>query len=143
MRRKIAKAAALAGLALTLCCAVAACGTTSASQVSGGGSGGDTVTGHLYYANGQPIADQYITFFDIDCTQCDFQPHVLTGTDGSYSIILNDGSYQAQCDYIGGCGVQSSSSGHGQIVTVPPGGTVNFVACQPNSGLAYPECLQG
>ena len=31
----------------------------------------------------------------------------------------------------------------GQTVNVPPGGTVNFIACEPNSGLPYPQCLQG
>ena len=25
----------------------------------------------------------------------------------------------------------------------PPGGTVNFIACEPNTGLPYPQCLQG
>jgi hypothetical protein len=105
------------------------------------GSGGDVVSGHLYYANGQPVAGQDITFFDVDCASCDTQPHVTTGADGSYSITLDDGLYQAQCDYIPGCGVQSNSSGQGQTVNVPPAGTVNFIACEPNTGLPYPECL--
>jgi hypothetical protein len=68
---------------------------------------------------------------------------VTTGADGSYSITLDDGIYQAQCDYIPGCGVQSNSTGQGQTVNVPPGGTVNFIACKPNTGLPYPQCLQG
>ena len=105
------------------------------------GSGGTVVSGHMYYANGQPVAGQDITFFDVACASCDFQPHVTTGADGSYSIALDDGIYQAQCDYIPGCGVQSNSSGQGQTVNVPPAGTVNFIACEPNTGLPYPQCL--
>jgi hypothetical protein len=104
---------------------------------------GNVVSGRLYYANGQPVADQDITFAAEGCASCDSQPHVTTGADGSYSITLPDGIYQAQCDYIPGCGVQSNSSGQEQTVNVPPGGTVNFVACEPNTGLAYPQCLQG
>jgi hypothetical protein len=107
------------------------------------GGGGTTVSGHIYYANGQPVANQDITFADADCANCDYQPHVTTAADGSYSITLNDGIYQAQCDYIPGCGVQNNTSGQGQTVNVPPGGTVNFIACEPNSGLPYPQCLQG
>jgi hypothetical protein len=105
-------------------------------------SGGNVVSGYLYYANGQPVAGQYITFADEGCASCDSQPHVMTGADGSYSITLPDGIYQAQCDYLPGCGVQTNSAGQGQTVNVPPGGTVNFVACEPNTGLAYPQCLQ-
>ena len=105
--------------------------------------GGNVVTGHMYYANGQPVADQDITFAAENCASCDSQPHVTTGADGSYSITLDNGIYQAQCDYIPGCGVQSNSSGQGQTVNVPPGGTVNFIACEPNMGLPYPQCLQG
>ena len=104
--------------------------------------GGNVVSGHMYYANGQPVASQDITFFAVDCSSCDSQPHVTTGPDGSYSITLNEGIYQAQCNYIPGCGVQSNSSGQGQTVNVPPGGTVNFIACEPNTGLPYPQCLQ-
>jgi hypothetical protein len=96
----------------------------------------------MYYANGQPVANQDITFAAVDCASCDFQPHVTTGADGSYSITLDEGTYQAQCDYIPGCGVQSNSSGQGQTINVPPGGTVNFIACEPNTGLPYPQCLQ-
>jgi hypothetical protein len=103
---------------------------------------GNVVTGHMYYANGQPVAGQDITFADVDCASCDSQPHVTTGADGSYSITLEDGIYQAQCDYIPGCGVQDNGSGQGQTVNVPPGGTVNFIACEPNTGLPYPQCLQ-
>ena len=66
---------------------------------------------------------------------------MTTGADGSYSITLDRGIYQAQCDYIPGCGVQNNSSGQGQTVNVPPGGTVNFIACEPNQGLPYPQCL--
>ena len=105
--------------------------------------GPTVVSGHMYYANGQPVADQDITFAAVDCASCDSQPHVTTGADGSYSITLDEGIYQAQCDYIPGCGVQSNSSGQGQTVNVPPGGTVNFIACEPNMGLPYPQCLQG
>ncbi len=105
------------------------------------GSGGTVVSGHLSYANGQPVAGQDITFLAVDCASCDFQPHVTTGADGSYSITLDDGIYQAQCDYIPGCGVQSNSSGQGQTVNVPPAATVNFIACEPNTGLPYPQCL--
>ena len=105
--------------------------------------GPTVVSGHMYYANGQPVADQDITFAAEDCASCDSQPHVTTGADGSYSITLDEGIYQAQCDYIPGCGVQSNSSGQGQTVNVPPGGTVNFIACEPNTGLPYPQCLQG
>ena len=61
------------------------------------------------------------SFFDVDCASCDSQPHVTTGADGFYSITLDDGIYQAQCDYIPGCGVQSNSSGQGQTVNVPAG----------------------
>ena len=104
--------------------------------------GGNVVSGHMYYANGRPVAHQDITFFAVDCASCDSQPHVTTGADGSYSITLDDGIYQAQCDYIPGCGVQSNSSGQGQTINVPPGGTVNFIACEPNAGLPYPQCLQ-
>jgi len=107
------------------------------------GGDGTTVSGHMYYANGQPVANQDITFAAADCANCDYQPHVTTAADGSYSITLNDGIYQAQCDYIPGCGVQNNTSGQGQTVNVPPGGTVNFIACEPNSGLPYPQCLQG
>jgi hypothetical protein len=107
------------------------------------GNDGTVVSGYMYYANGQPVAGQDITFADVDCASCDSQPHVTTGADGSYSITLDDGIYQAQCDYIPGCGVQSNSSGQGQTVNVPPGGTVNFIACEPNTGLPYPQCLQG
>jgi hypothetical protein len=107
------------------------------------GGGGTTVSGHMYYANGQPVADQDITFANEGCASCDSQPHVTTGADGSYSITLEEGIYQAQCDYIPGCGVQSNSSGQGQTVNVPPGGIVNFIACEPNAGLPYPQCLQG
>jgi hypothetical protein len=103
--------------------------------------GGNVVSGHMVYANGQPVANQDITFQALDCASCDFQPHVTTGADGSYSITLDDGIYQAQCDYIPGCGVQSNSSGQGQTVNVPPGGTVNFIACEPNTPEAYPQCL--
>jgi hypothetical protein len=106
-----------------------------------GGGGGNVVSGHMYYANGQPVADQDITFAAADCASCDSQPHATTGADGSYSITLDEGIYQAQCDYIPGCGVQNSSSGQGQTVSVPPGGTVNFIACEPNAGLPYPQCL--
>lgn len=106
------------------------------------GGGGNVVSGRMYYANGQPVANQDITFMAVDCASCDSQPHVTTGADGSYSIILDEGLYQAQCDYIPGCGVQSNSSGQGQTVNVPPGGTVNFIACEPNTGLPYPQCLQ-
>ncbi len=102
---------------------------------------GTVVSGHMYYANGRPVAGQDITFSDVDCASCDSQPHVTTGADGSYSITLDDGIYQAQCDYIPGCGVQSNSSGQGQTVNVPPAGTVNFIACEPNTGLPYPQCL--
>jgi len=105
-------------------------------------SSGNVVSGHMYYANGQPVADQDITFQSLDCASCDFQPHVTTGADGSYSITLDQGTYQAQCDYIPGCGVQSNSSGQGQTVNVPPGGIVNFIACEPNTGQPYPQCLQ-
>jgi hypothetical protein len=115
-----------------------ACGS-----VGCGTDDGNVVTGHMYYANGQPVADQDITFAAEGCASCDSQPHVTTGADGSYSITLDDGIYQAQCDYIPGCGVQSNSSGQGQTVNVPPGGTVNFIACEPNTGLPYPQCLQG
>jgi hypothetical protein len=104
---------------------------------------GNVVSGHIYYANGQPVADQDITFAAEGCASCDSQPHVTTGADGSYSITLPDGIYQAQCDYIPGCGVQSNSTGQEQTVSVPPGGTVNFLACEPNTPLAYPQCLQG
>jgi len=104
--------------------------------------GGNVVSGHMYYANGQPVADQDITFMALNCASCDSQPHVTTGADGSYSITLDEGIYQAQCDYIPGCGVQSNSTGQGQTVNVPPGGTVNFIACEPNTGLPYPQCLQ-
>ena len=104
--------------------------------------GSNVVSGHMYYANGQPVANQDITFFDVDCASCDSQPHVTTGADGSYSITLDDGIYQAQCDYIPGCGVQSNNSGQGQTVNVPAGGTVNFLACEPNTGQPYPQCLQ-
>lgn len=106
------------------------------------GGGGTTVSGRMYYANGQPVAGADITFFDVDCASCDYQPHVTTGSDGSYSITLQDGIYQAQCDYIPGCGVQDNSSGQGETVNVPPGGTVDFTACEPNSGHSYPYCLQ-
>jgi hypothetical protein len=105
--------------------------------------GGNVVSGYMYYANGQPVAGQDITFAAVDCASCDSQPNVTTAADGSYSITLDDGIYQAQCDYIPGCGVQSNSSGQGQTVNVPPGGTVNFIACEPNAGLPYPQCLQG
>ena len=111
-------------------------------QPQPGGGGGDVVSGHMYYANGQPVANQDITFQSLDCASCDFQPHVTTGADGSYSITLDHGTYQAQCDYIPGCGVQSNSSGQGQTVNVPPGGTVNFIACEPNTGQPFPQCLQ-
>ena len=107
------------------------------------GGGGNIVSGHMYYANGQPVANQDITFAAADCASCDSQPHATTEADGSYSITLNEGTYQAQCDYIPGCGVQSNSTGQGQTVNVPPGGTVNFIACEPNTGLPYPQCLQG
>jgi len=106
------------------------------------GGSSNVVSGHMYYANGQPVAGQDITFANESCASCDFQPHVTTGPDGSYSITLDEGIYQAQCDYIPGCGVQSNTSGQEQTVSVPPGGTVNFVACEPNTGLAYPQCLQ-
>lgn len=106
------------------------------------GGGGNVVSGHMYYANGQPVAGQDITFEDEGCASCDFQPHVTTAADGSYSITLDQGLYQAQCDWVAGCGVQSNSSGQGQTVNVPPGGTVNFIACEANTGLAYPQCLQ-
>lgn len=106
------------------------------------GPDGTTVSGHMYYANGQPVVGAAIVFADMGCAGCDSQPHVTTGPDGSYSITLDNGTYQAQCDYIPGCGVQDNSSGQGQTVNVPPGGTVNFTACEPNAGLAYPQCLQ-
>jgi hypothetical protein len=104
--------------------------------------GGDVVSGHMYYANGQPVANADITFREAGCESCEPQPHATTGPDGSYSISLDAGTYQAECDYIPGCGVQSNSTGQGQTVIVPPGGTVNFSACEPNMGLAYPQCLQ-
>ena len=106
------------------------------------GGGGTTVSGHMYYANGQPVANADITFREAGCESCEPQPHATTGPDGSYSISLDAGTYQAECDYIPGCGVQSNSTGQGQTVIVPPGGTVNFSACEPNMGLAYPQCLQ-
>ena len=104
--------------------------------------GGNVVSGHMYYANGRPVAGQDITFFAVDCASCDSQPHVTTRADGSYSITLDEGIYQAQCDYVPGCGVQTNSSGQGQTVNVPPGGTLNFIACEPNAGVPYPQCLQ-
>lgn len=114
---------------------------TQPTEPQGGGDS-NVVSGYMYYANGQPVAGQDITFADEDCASCDSQPHVTTGADGSYSITLDDGVYQAQCDYIPGCGVQTNSSGQGQTVNVPPGGTVDFIACEPNTGLPYPQCLQ-
>ena len=36
------------------------------------GGGGNVVSGLIYYANGQPVANQDITFFAVDCASCDY-----------------------------------------------------------------------
>jgi hypothetical protein len=103
---------------------------------------GDVVSGHIYTASGQPYPNADITFREAGCPDCMPQPHVTTGPDGSYSITLQPGVYNAECDIIGGCGEQGASNGDGVPVNIPPGGTLNFVACPPNSGTTYPQCLQ-
>ncbi len=97
------------------------------------------VSGNILTSSGQPVPNAYITFRMAGCPDCDYQPHAETGSDGSYSITLQPGVYNAECDVIGICGAQGTSGG-GVPVNVPPGGTLNFVVCP--SGTTFPGCAQ-
>ena len=109
------------------------------TQVPAGGSG-DVVTGHVLTSGGQAVPNADITFRMADCADCTYQPHAETGPDGSYSITLQPGVYNAECDVIGICGAAGTSGG-GVPVNIPPGGTLNFIVCP--SDTQFPECAQG
>ena len=100
---------------------------------------GDVVSGHVLTSSGQPVPNAAITFRMGGCPDCEPQPHIETGSDGSYSITLQPGVYNAECDVIGTCGAQGTSGG-GVPVNVPPGGTLNFIVCP--SDTQFPQCAQ-
>ena len=90
---------------------------------------GDVVSGHILTSSGQPVPNASITFRMARCPDCEPQPHTETHSDGSYSITLQPGVYNAECDVIGVCKAQGTSGG-GVPVNIPPGGTLNFIVEQ-------------
>jgi hypothetical protein len=90
---------------------------------------GDVVSGHILTSSGQPVPNASITFRMARCPDCEPQPHTETHSDGSYSITLPPGVYNAECDVIGVCKAQGTSGG-GVPVNIPPGGTLNFIVEQ-------------
>lgn len=112
----------------------------SSAPASPGGPG-DVVSGHIVTSTGQPVPNADITFRQAGCGGCLYQPHTETGPDGSYSITLQPGVYNAECDVIGTCGAEGAADIGGVPVNVPPGGTLNFIVC-PNDA-QIPQCLKG
>jgi hypothetical protein len=111
----------------------------SSAPSSPGGSG-DVVSGHIVTSSGQPVPNADITFRQAGCGGCLYQPHTETGADGSYSITLQPGVYNAECDVIGTCGAEGADDIGGVPVNVPPGGTLNFIVCPSDAGI--PQCLK-
>jgi hypothetical protein len=111
------------------------------SQPASQGGQGDVVSGHIMTSGGQPVPNADITFRQASCGNCLYQPHTETGPDGSYSITLQPGVYNAECDVIGTCVAQGAdNTGGGVPVNIPPGGTLNFIVCQADA--PAPECPQ-
>lgn len=90
-------------------------------------------------SSGQPVPNAAITFRMAGCPDCEPQPHTESGPDGSYSITLQPGVYNAECDVIGVCGAAGTSGG-GVAVNIPPGRTLNFIVCP--SDATFPQCAQ-